>query len=221
MKGKFFNESSKLSRMLLVALALFITFMMAGEGIYLTPSVDRVVMAQDDPVPSDINEPNSGTFTNPATIAFNDEGTFPVGATPYPSTINVTGQGGITKVTVMLNNLTHNFPDDIEILLVSPGGQKVTLMGDAGGNSFRTDIDLTFDDAAASSLPDATPPGLSTGTFKPTYFDTGTSGFPAPAPPGPYTGLTSLAVFNGTIQNGTWSLYVVDDANDTGIPPMT
>src|SRR6185369_10209742 len=38
---------------------------------------------------------------------------------------------------------------------------------------------------------------------------------PEPAPLGPYK--TSLSAFNGTDANGTWSLYVVDDAlMDTG-----
>ncbi|HJQ68446.1 MAG TPA: C25 family cysteine peptidase [Blastocatellia bacterium] len=215
MKRRLFNRSSKLSRTLLIAFVLFITFTMAGGGIYLNPSVGTVAKAQDDSAP--IIEPNTGTFTNSAQITFTDDNPFPSPATPYPSTINVTGQGGITKVTVTLSGINHDFPDDIEILLVGPGGQKVTLMGDNGGGNDLVNVNLTFDDAAANSLPDSTQ--IVSGTFKPTYLNTGTSGFPAPAPVGPYTGLTSLAVFNGTQQNGIWSLYVVDDANDTA-PPL-
>jgi hypothetical protein len=187
---------------------------MAGGGIYLTPSVDPVVKAQDDPAPAVTNEPNTGTFTNAAPIAFDDDAPFPSPSVPYPSTINVTGQGGITKVTITLNDINHDFPDDIEILVVSPGGQKITLMGDVGGSLDIVNVDITLDDAAAASLPDATQ--ISSGTFKPTYLATGTSGFPAPAPVGPYA--NQLAVLNGTAQNGTWSLYVVDDTNDTAPP---
>lgn len=198
--------------MLLIAFALLISFMMASGGIYLTPSVDPVVKAQDDPAPGVVNEPNSGTFSNPATITINTaSGAPPAGGTPaspYPSTINVTGQGGITKVTVTLTGIAHAFPDDIEVLVVSPGGQKITLMGDVGGGTDITGVNLTFDDAAANSLPDATV--LTSGTFKPTYLGTGTvNGFVAPAPAGPYA--NQLAVLNGTAQNGIWSLYVIDD----------
>ncbi len=54
-------------------------------------------------------------------------------ASPYPSTINVAGLGGtVTRVTVTLNGLRHTFPDDLDILLVGPGGS-VILMSDAGG----------------------------------------------------------------------------------------
>src|SRR6185436_17924800 len=66
---------------------------------------------------------------------------------------------------------------------------------------------LTFDDAAAASLPDATQ--ISGGTFKPTNFDTTTDVFPAPAPAAGAT--VAMSVFNGTNPNGTWSLYVRDD----------
>ena len=116
--------------------------------------------------------------------------------------------GTITKVTVKLNNLTHTFPDDIDVLLVGPGGQTALIMSDAGGATDVTGVTLTFDDAAAASLPDTTV--LTTGTFKPTNFEAAADAFPAPAPP-PGTS-TVLSVFNGTAPNGTWALYVVDDA---------
>ncbi len=141
-------------------------------------------------------------------------------ASPYPSTINVSGLGStISKVTVVLTNMTHTFPDDIAILLVSPGGQKVILMEDAGGASNITNVSLTFDDAAAASLADNAQ--LVTGTFKPTV---GTpnggsiappTNFTAPAPASPYA--RTLASFIGSNPNGTWSLYVLDDtAQDIG-----
>jgi subtilisin-like proprotein convertase family protein len=210
MNRRFFNESSRLSRTLLVAFALFITFMMTGGGIYLCPSVDTTVLAQDDAAPSGVNEPDAGgTFSNSATITFSNTGTPPFASTPYPSTINVTGTSGITKVTVTLTGITHTFPDDIEVLLVSPGGQKILLMSDCGGGTDVTGVNITFDDAAASSLPDATV--LTSGTFKPTDFDPAADAvMPAPAPPEPYS--TTLSVVNGTIQNGIWSLYTADDS---------
>ena len=55
-------------------------------------------------------------------------------ATPYPSDINILESGVITDVNVTLNDVSHTFPDDIDILLVGPEGQQVTLMSDAGGD---------------------------------------------------------------------------------------
>jgi len=130
-------------------------------------------------------------------------------AAPYPSNINVAGlTGTVSKVTVTLSNLSHTFPDDIDVLLVGPLGQKLLLMSDVGGSVDLVNVTLTLDDAAAASLPDAGP--LVTGTFKPTNIGTGDL-FPAPAPAGPYPDPQLLSIFNGLNPNGTWSLYVVDD----------
>lgn len=123
MKRRFFNKSSRLSRTLLVAFALFITFMMTGGGIYLSPPVNPTVLAQDDSTPTVVNEPLTGTFSNPAAFTINDSGLPPTPASLYPSTINVTGQGGITKVTVTITGLSHVDPNDIDILLVGPGAR--------------------------------------------------------------------------------------------------
>ena len=81
-------------------------------------------------------------------------------------------------------------------------------MGDCGGGTDVVDVDVTFDDAAATGIPDAGP--LTTGTFRPTYIGSSVSTFPAPAPAPPYS--LMLSSLNGTIQNGTWSLYVIDDS---------
>lgn len=134
-------------------------------------------------------------------------------ATTYPVPITVLGlQRGITKVTVTISNLSHTFPDDLDILLVSPAGQKVMLMSDAGGSTDIANVRLTFDDSAGSNLPDST--AIVTGTFRPTDYVAGET-MPAPAPAGPYS--STLAAFNGTNPNGTWQLYVADDTNpDSG-----
>ena len=110
-------------------------------------------------------------------------------------------------MTVTLNNLSHTSPDDIDILLVGPGGQNAIIMSDVGGLTPASGVNLTLDDAAASNLPDSGP--LVSGTFKPTNAG-GADAFPAPAPPP--SGGSALSVFNGTDPNGTWSLYIRDDA---------
>ena len=86
-------------------------------------------------------------------------------------------------------------------------------MSDTGGGDANpvVDVDLSFDDSAADSLPDEG--SLTSGVFKPTDIfdsdtDDGPDNFPG-APAGPYT--ASLAVFDGTAPNGTWRLYVTDD----------
>jgi subtilisin-like proprotein convertase family protein len=117
--------------------------------------------------------------------------------------------GLVSKVTVTVTNLSHTWPADISILLVGPGGQTTMLMSDAGGNNGVTPISnvtLTFDDAAASLLPETTL--ITSGTYQPTSYDSDEV-LDAPAPAGPYA--TALSAFNGVNPNGTWSLYVDDD----------
>jgi subtilisin-like proprotein convertase family protein len=124
---------------------------------------------------------------------------------PYPSQINVGGMTGtVSNVKVNLVGLTHTFPADVELLLVGPSGQNLTLMADVGGATNITNVNLTFDQAAAGLVP--TP--IVAGTYRPT--NTSPFSGPAPAPSAPYG--TSLAIFNGTNPNGTWSLYAYDDA---------
>jgi subtilisin-like proprotein convertase family protein len=131
--------------------------------------------------------------------------------------------GTITMLRVTLNNINHDRPDDLQILLVSPTGKKFVLLADAGGTGTpAVGINLTFDDAAAALVPDSGP--LATGSFKPTCVDAQNNiqtEFVAPAPAGPYdvpapkaSGTLALS-FNGTAPNGTWSLYVVDDIPST------
>src|SRR5207237_565165 len=127
---------------------------------------------------------------------------------PYPSSINVAGMpGSIGKVVVTLNGLSHTYPDDIDILLVGPGGQSVMLMSDAGGDIDGNNVTLTFDSAASASLPDSGP--ISSGTYRPTNYED-SDWFFAPGPPGPYG--SSLSVFNQTSPNGSWQLFLNDDA---------
>src|SRR5438445_8950350 len=144
------------------------------------------------------------SITQPAGITINDFST----ATPYPSTITVSNVlGTIEKVTVTLTKVTHGYPDDIDVLLVGPGGQtNVVLMSDAGGAPNLDQVTLTFDDGAATSLPDSSQ--IIAGSYKPTNFEVSDTEF-SPAVDGPYGAV--LSVFSGAVPNGTWSLYVRDD----------
>lgn len=124
---------------------------------------------------------------------------------PFPSQLEVSGVAGtVTKLTVGITDLTHQSTQDINLLLVGPGGQNVMLMSDAGGDTFSNKIDLVFDDAAAAGLPAP----LASATFKPTNLGPDEFlGAPAPDPPHG----TSLAPFAGVNPNGTWRLFADDE----------
>jgi subtilisin-like proprotein convertase family protein len=151
----------------------------------------------------------TNTFANTNLIIINDHAI----ASPYPSTINVSGVGGsLIKVTVTFANLTHTWPADIDALLESPYQQSALLMANAGGGNAVNGVTLTFDDAASvypTNLPQAGQ--IISHTYRPTaYFPVAT--FPAPAPLAPVPSYaTNLSNFNSSNPNGTWSLFVIDD----------
>jgi hypothetical protein len=145
----------------------------------------------------------AAVFTNPASIKI-PTSTASGQSVPYPSTIAVGGlTGAVTSVTATLTGLSHTFPADVDVLLVGPSGQNVVLLADTGSGTDINNVTLTFDSSVAASVP--TP--IVSGTFRPTNGG-GFSGTP-PAPAGPYG--AAMTIFNGTVANGTWSLYVFDD----------
>jgi uncharacterized repeat protein (TIGR01451 family) len=147
--------------------------------------------------------PGVASFTNSAFISIPEIGT----ATPYPSSILVSAPAGqlVGKVTASLNNFTHTFPQDVNVLLVGPAGQQALLMAHAGGPFSVANLMLGFDPAATTTLPVTQ---MSSSTNLPTQdgasFDTfpGVAGTPSN---------TNLNVFNGSNPNGFWSLYILDD----------
>ncbi len=180
-------------------------------GANVTDAQGVGTITNDDAACPSGNTVTTGTtFCNEGGITINDNGV----ATPYPSCISVSGlTGTIQKVTITLKKLTHTAPDDIDLLLYSPTGQKFVFMSDAGGTNAVTNLDLILDSSAASALPDNTT--LVSGTFRPADFEVSADVFPAPAPAGPYISASSTnlgILFNNTNPNGTWFLYAVDDA---------
>jgi large repetitive protein len=144
---------------------------------------------------------------------------------PYPSNITVAGAPvTIGSMRVTLYDYSHSSPDNVDVLLVGPQGQKFILMADAGGTNPQGQVTLSFRDAGPSVLPDNGP--LTTGNFEPTSWTTPIANFPAPAPAGPYsepgsavggTGTQTLfGNFGLTNPNGTWSLYVRQQGGGTG-----
>ena len=163
------------------------------------------------------------TFSNTNFISLSENSnTIPTPATPYPSTNFVSGLAGLVvkKVTVTLQAFSHTFPSDATILLVGPQGQESVLMASAGGQTkfSVTNLTLTLDDDATNPLPINT--SLTNGVFKPGngYLSFGSPGLPSdlppPAPPGNSNAPPALSVFRNSDPDGTWNLFIVDDAVD-------
>ncbi len=160
-------------------------------------------------------------FANTNSVEINDSQTPPTKATPYPLTNVVSGLTGlvVTKVTVTLQGFSHGFPSDVSMLLVGPQGQEAIVMSEVGGQMQYsvTNLTLTLDDEATNSLPVYT--SLATGTFKPTngYLVLGYRqlpyDFPSPAPPRNSNAVSAFSAFKDTDPEGTWKLFVVDDAS--------
>jgi subtilisin-like proprotein convertase family protein len=103
------------------------------------------------------------------------------------SDLTVPFHGSVNDVNAIIGNLLHTFVADLEISLTH-GSETVTLFdnNDGSGDNF---IGTTFDDAAATSIADGSPPY--TGSFRP---------------------IELLSAFNGMDAFGTWTLTVADQA---------
>jgi subtilisin-like proprotein convertase family protein len=162
-------------------------------------------------------QPTPVTFTNPANIVINNVGT----ASPSPANLAVTGLAttGVTVRSVNINDFSHTWAGDVNMVLQSPTGQNVILMANSNADPLIavTNINLTFDDAATASLPAAAP--MASGTYKPTNRNGATFAFLAPGPTvtGPtFPASPTLSTFTGNM-NGTWKLFVEDRvAGDAG-----
>ena len=158
-------------------------------------------------------------FTNSTPLTIPASGA----STPYGTTINASGLSGNKKIKLELTGFSHTFPSDVDVLLVGPGGQKFIVMSDAVNSAAaQTNANVVFRDDAALLLPASGQINMN-GEWKPTDYNSGDT-FPAPAPAAPYSspapnGSSSFASVFGTAGaslNGTWTLYLVDDANSDG-----
>ena len=133
-------------------------------------------------------------------------------ASPFPAVIPGGGvhaePGLITDVDLSLYRVNHTNPDDLEIVLVSPGGTKVLLMSDACGTAdVEEDRYWNFDDEAPADVSDAGACNLAM-AFRPEGYEPGD---PYPEQVGTPDG-DELSLFDGENPNGRWRLYVMDDA---------
>ena len=146
-------------------------------------------------------------FCNDTSIQIPGSGTGASPAAPYPSEIVVSGLRALLDVKVHLLDMSHTWPHDIDILLVGPQGQNLIIMSDAGAVSPILNINLILDDEAAMVVPNSQ---ITSGTYHPINYGVESDPFASPAPVP--TAATELATFIGTNPNGTWQLYVMDDA---------
>jgi uncharacterized repeat protein (TIGR01451 family) len=206
--GDLINDGELISRAF--------TFVASGDcGGILKPVVQwetatgEVGLMQFE-LPLGLRSVTTQLFTNSTMIKIPDSGN----AAPYPAVIVVSDvAGSVAGVSATIRGFNHGWPDDVDVLLVGPGGHAVLLMSDCGGGNARTGVALTFADDAATGLPDNG--AFNSGAYRPTNIDVTTDNFPAPAPAGPYG--AALATFAGVNPNGAWSLYVIDDgAMDSG-----
>jgi subtilisin-like proprotein convertase family protein len=197
------NRNARRTRLVAVAVAMAMgVTAMAGAALAREKRSKRLPKTEE--ASSELGPVLFDNF-NPITMASG------MPATPYPSNINVTGwcPGTVTDVNLTLRNFGSQWPDDVDILLVGPAGQKAIIMSDAGNGTSVEDLALTFDDEAGPSLPDEA--ALTSGTFKPSNYEAAVDAFPAPAPAAPYA--NALSTFDGTNPNGNWGLYIVDELN--------
>ena len=163
------------------------------------------------------NDYRCAQFCSFDTVTIADSATPPTAGSPYPSIIAVSGVDTSATLVSVDVQITHTFPDDIELLLVGPAGpaQNAILMSDAGGITPASNVSVSFTDQASVGIPDGGP--LVDGLYRLTNIGAGDT-FPAPAPAP--SAATTLAAGFGASTNGSWSLYVADDAaEDSGSIP--
>ncbi|GAA3526292.1 hypothetical protein [Nocardioides daeguensis] len=144
------------------------------------------------------------TVTHPPAVVVPD-----VGSTS--ATVDVANlPGRITDVDVVLTNVFHTWPDDLDVFLRAPGSDRVVrLMSDVCGSGDLVGVTLTIDDDAGTSLPDSA--ACPSGAYRPSNVDA------VEVAPAGTTLADSLSVFDGGNANGTWTLIATDDAGgDTG-----
>jgi uncharacterized repeat protein (TIGR01451 family) len=180
----------------------------------LTQTVDRATQV------------SGNTFCNTGTIAVPISIGQP--SSVYPSKLFVAGLSGSTQTVVMdIKGFTAPQSEDINLLLVSPTGQKFIPFAYVSNTSATSGANIKLDDASSNVLADSG--AITSGTYKPNYGIFGTGGFltatfvsPAPAAPyaepAPKGTATFSSAFAGASPNGTWTLFA---ANGGGGGPAT
>ncbi len=132
-------------------------------------------------------------------------------ASVYPAQISIDAPPTVSSVQVVLNGFTHQRPDDVDILLVSPTGKKIMLMSDAGGATALQYLNLKFSPAPGLPLPADEGP-LSSTTYGPANYGEQENSFPAGSPDPPLGSYTdTLSDLSAADPRSIWRLHIVDD----------
>ena len=131
--------------------------------------------------------PGGGGFSNTTPVTIDDSPPQTV-----TSQILVHDVSGLPASLTVSIDIDHTYVSDLTITLIAPDGTRAILVSDEGsfGDNF---ADTTFDDSAASSITDGTPPF--SGTFRPEE---------------------PLAPLAAVDPNGTWTLEIRDDEAPDG-----
>ncbi|MGA4645261.1 hypothetical protein [Limisphaera sp. 4302-co] len=142
-------------------------------------------------------------------------------ASRYPATIEVFGMPtNVLWVEVTLAGLSHNRPEDLDILLVSPSGAKIMLMSDAGGSFAVTNATLVFHPywMGYPTPPENSPiPSNFESHYRAANHGEQETQLPG-APAGPYSTDLDILRLTDPAPNGVWKLYIYDDkSGQTGV----
>ncbi|MBL8242468.1 MAG: Ig-like domain repeat protein [Bryobacterales bacterium] len=156
--------------------------------------------------------PSALRYCNTSAVTFPN--TLNASGSPYPTRISVNGVAGtLQKVTVELNGLSHQFPDDVDMMLSGPNGNSLILLSDVGGSTAVNGVNLVLDSTSANQLTDG--PTLVSGTFQPADFQVGADTFAAPAPTANVFSASAVTLggaFNSINPNGIWTLFTTNDS---------
>ncbi len=147
-----------------------------------------------------------------STITIQDNGP----ASPYGSSITVSGlEGTIQDVNLILRNFSHDRPSDVAVMLAHQGRATV-LMRDAGDDVALANANIVLDNDAAEILPPANTI-VSNRAYQPRDYAVGDPPFGGSAPDNGDDDPVAadreyLDFFNGVTANGTWTVWIRDDA---------
>ncbi|MFN5224044.1 MAG: hypothetical protein ACK5DJ_07655, partial [Bacteroidota bacterium] len=177
----------------------------------ITPSSASICPGQSVTLSTTYPTPTSTvSFSQTSTVTINTSGA----ASPYPSTLAVSGipTSGMTVKRVFINGFSHTFPSDADLLLQSPSGTNVIIMADAGDGTDASGLNYVFQDGAGAMVTT----GLNaSGTYQCTSGDGTADNFTSPGPGSINQSNPLLSSFAGDM-NGTWDLFIIDDATGDG-----
>jgi len=156
---------------------------------------------------------NQSSLTLPANPSANK-------ASPYPMTFTVTGVvGDVKKVALQITNFTHNWPNDVDMVLVGPDGTNglVKTFQNVSPDFPITGKYILYDQDAEILASDATilfDIPFSHFRLRNNNCDVNINTFDADPnlPAGPYgADFTVFENYLNALVNGTWRLYAVDN----------